>query len=69
MELCRLENILLIDRACEEDKKPEQFISNSRTLLRFAWPKSRIKDTCSVFLVTMGVVQVPVTQMLKNKCV
>jgi hypothetical protein len=25
MELCRLENILLIDRACEEDKKPEQF--------------------------------------------
>ena len=25
MELSRLENILLIDRACEEDKKPEQF--------------------------------------------
>jgi hypothetical protein len=66
MELCRLENILLIDRACEEDKKPEQI----RTQEFFsAWPKLRIKDTCSVFLVTMGVVQVPVTQMLKNKCV
>jgi hypothetical protein len=44
MELCRLENILLIDRACEEDKKPEQFRTQQR-----ASPLAKIQDKRYLF--------------------